>query len=402
MQKQRLKIINAKILAPRKCIPNGTLLLTGSSITAVSEGPLDAEAEIVFDAEGKYVAPGFVDIHVHGGGGHDFMDGTKTAFLEVAKIHACHGTTSMTPTTLTSSREELENVLSIYEQANKENKEGAQFLGMHLEGPYIAKTQLGAQDPRHVRDPDQSEYEGLIEKYPFITRWSIAPELEGALTMGEFLGKKGILPSIAHTDAVYEEVEKAFDKGFTHITHLYSAMSSVSRRNGYKVAGVIEAAFLIDGMTVEIIADGLHLPPPLLRLVYKIKGPDKIALITDAMRAAGMPPGESILGSLHHGVRVIVEDEVAKLPDRSFFAGSVATADRLLRNMVQLANVPLAEAARMLSTVPAAIMGVTSKKGTIEPGKNADIVMLDEDLRVRMTVIMGNPVYRAPKNQVFD
>jgi len=176
----------------------------------------------------------------------------------------------------------------------------------------------------------------------------------------------------------------------------------VSRRNGYKYAGVIEAAFLMDGMTVEIIADGLHLPPPLLRLVYKIKGPDKIALITDAMRAAGMPPGESILGSLHHGVRVIVEDEVAKLPDRSFFAGSVATADRLLRNMVQLANVPLPEAARMLSTVPATIMGVTSKKGTIEPGKDADIVMLDEDLRVRMTVIMGNPVYRAPINQVFD
>jgi N-acetylglucosamine-6-phosphate deacetylase len=394
MQKHRLKIINGQILTPHKLMRRGTLLVTGSRITAVSEGNLEAETELEIDAGGNYVSPGFIDIHVHGGGGYDFMDGSKTAFIEIAKLHARYGTTSMTPTTLSSSKAELEQVLSLYEEAVKENKEGAQFLGMHLEGPYLARTQCGAQDPRYIRDPDPSEYEDIVARFPCVKRWSAAPELNGALALGEFLKSRGILPSVAHTDAIYEEVEEAFERGYTHATHLYSAMSGVTRRNGFRYAGVIEAAFLIDNMTVEIIADGMHLPGPLLRLVHKIKGTDKIALITDAMRAAGMPPGPSILGSLNQGVRVIVEDGVAKLPDRSFFAGSVATADRLLRNMLSFTGVPLAEAVRMISSTPATIMGVSEQKGSLEPGKDADIVIFDETTNILMTIVMGKIVYQ--------
>ena len=222
-------------------------------------------------------------------------------------------------------------------------------------------------------------------------RWSAAPELQGAIEFGRYLRSKNILPAIAHTDAIYEEVLEAYNNGYTLITHLYSAMSGVTRRNAYRYAGVIESAYIIDEMDVEIIADGVHLPAPLLKLVYKIKGPERIALITDAMRAAGMPPGKSILGPLNGGLEVIVDNDVAKLLDGSSFAGSIATADRLLRNMVQLAEVPLIDAIRMASSTPARIMKA-EHKGSLEKNKDADIVILDKNLKVKKTLIAGRVV----------
>ena len=198
---------------------------------------------------------------------------------------------------------------------------------------------------------------------------------------------------MAHTDAIYEEALEGFENGYSLATHLYSGMSGVTRKNAYRYAGVVEAAFLIDEMDVEIIADGIHLPAPLLRLVYKIKGPDRTALITDAMRAAGMPPGESILGNIHSGLKVIVEDGVAKLPDRSAFAGSVATADRLVYNMVRMAGVPLTEAVKMITRTPASILGIQDRKGSLSPGMDADLVLFDEDIQILMTIIKGNIVY---------
>lgn len=201
-----------------------------------------------------------------------------------------------------------------------------------------------------VIDPD--EYKEILSHSSSIRRWSAAPELEGAIEFGKYIKAKGILPAIAHTDAIYEEALEAFNNGFTLATHLYSAMSGVTRRNAYRYAGVIETAFIIDEMDVEIIADGVHLPAPLLKLIYKIKGADRTVLITDAMRAAGMPEGDSILGNIHDGIKVIVEDGVAKLPDRSSFAGSVATADRLVRTMIHMAEVPLHEAITMIDHYP--------------------------------------------------
>jgi len=211
------------------------------------------------------------------------------------------------------------------------------------------------------------------------------------------------LAAIAHTDAIYEEVAEAFENGYTLATHFYSGMSGVTRRNAFRYAGVIESAYLIDGMDVEIIADGVHLPAPLLKLIYKIKGAKKIALITDAMRAAAMPPGESILGSLKNGIPVIVEDNVAKMPDRSCFAGSVATANRLVRTMVTMADVPLLEAIQMASLTPATIMKINDKKGSLEIGKDADIVIFDKDINVETTIINGKVVYsKNPLNETAD
>ena len=321
------------------------------------------------------------------------MDGTEEAFLRIAEIHAQHGTTSMVPTTLTSEKSDLLKTLDMYEQANKNHKKGATFLGMHLEGPYFALSQCGAQDPKYIRDPDPVEYEEILAYSSSITRWSAAPELKGAISFGRRLRQKGILAAVAHTDAIYEEVLEAYKNGYSLATHLYSAMSGVTRKNAFRYAGTIEAAYLLD-MDVEIIADGIHLPAPLLKLVYKIKGADKTALITDAMRAAGMPEGDSVLGPLNTGLKVIVENGVAKLPDRSSFAGSVATFDRLVRNMVQMAEVSLLDAVKMASATPARIMGIDNQKGSLTKGKDADILIFDKDITIQITIINGNIVFR--------
>lgn len=385
----RIKITNGKVITPFKIIPNGTVLVEDNKIAAVSERDIAVEDVEIIDAKGLYVSPGFIDIHVHGGGGHDFMDGEGDGFLKIAELHAQYGTTAMVPTTLTSETEQLIKTLDLYEQADKNNKKGAQFLGLHLEGPYFAMNQRGAQDPRYIRDPDPSEYREILQRADLIARWSAAPERSGAMEFGRYLREKGVLAAIAHTDAIYEEVVEAVENGYTLSTHLYSGMSGVTRKNAFRYAGVVESSLLMDEIDVEIIADGVHLPAPLLKLIYKIKGPHKTALITDAMRAAGMPPGESILGNKNTGLKVIVEDDVAKLPDKTAFAGSVATADRLVRNMVQLADVPLLHAVLMMSATPARIMGVGDKKGSLISGKDADIVIFDENIRIQKVVIEG-------------
>lgn len=393
MNQKRIKIYNGLFITPYQIIKQGTLLIENGKIIALEQGNLDFPDALEIDAGGNYVSPGFIDLHIHGGGGHDFMDNTVEAFLGIAEAHAHYGTTAMCPTTLTSEKEDLLETLRIYKQADKQNDKGAQFIGMHLEGPYFALSQRGAQDPRYIRDPDPAEYQEILASSNIIKRWSAAPELKGAIEFGRYLKSKGVLAAIAHTDAIYEEVLDAFENGYSLATHFYSSMSGVTRRECFRYAGVVESGYLIDEMDVEIIADGIHLPAPLLKLIYKIKAASRTALITDAMRGAGMPPGESTLGSLKNGLRVIIEDGVAKLPDRTSFAGSVATADRLVRNMVQLADVPLAEAVRMISQTPARIMGLEDRKGSLMPGKEADVVLFDKEINIQHTIVGGRVIY---------
>lgn len=389
----KIKVVNARIITPYRMIEDGVLLLENGKISYVGNEDFETEDYFELDAKKNYVSPGFIDIHIHGGGGHDFMDGTVEAFLGASEKHVEYGTTSIVPTTLTSTPEELKNTFDVYKRAKAINQKGAEFLGLHLEGPYFAMTQKGAQDPRYIRNPDIREYNEILSWSDDIIRWSAAPELKGALEFGRCLRDKGILASIGHSDAIYEDVQKAFENGYTHITHLYSAMSGVRRINAYRYAGVIESAFLIDDMTVEIIADGTHLPASLLKLIYKIKGASRIALVTDSMRGAGMPEGASILGSIRNGQDVIVEDGVAKLLDRSAFASSVATADRLVRTMKTIADVPIIDAVRMMTSTPASIIGVENRKGSIAVGKDADIVLFDEDIDIKITIVNGKIVY---------
>lgn len=392
-----LTITNGKLVLPEGIVQGKALVCEDGKIKRIVPEtglPQPEAGETRIDAGGNYVSPGFIDMHIHGGGGHDFMDGTVEAYLGVARTHAKYGTTAMVPTTLTCSDEELLHTFEIYKEAKSLNRDGARFLGIHLEGPYFSAKQAGAQDPRYLKKPVPEHYDAIFAATDDIIRWSVAPEIEGAVKFGTVLKKKGILASIAHTDAIYEQAVEAHDAGYSHMTHLYSAMSSVTRRNAYRYAGVLEAAYLIDDFTVEIIADGIHLPKPLLQFVYKFKGPEMTALCTDSMRGAGMPDGEYCLGSLENGQKVVVEDGVAKLLDRSAFAGSVATTDRLVRTMVQLAGVPLFDAVKMMTATPARILHVDDRKGSIEKGKDADLVIFDADISVLDTIIGGDVIFR--------
>lgn len=367
---------------------------TGSGVPSGDGLGLDpAETETV-DAGGLYVAPGFIDLHTHGAGGADFMDGTVEAYLTAARMHAQHGTTLLYPTTLTSTNELLFASFDTYARALPlSGRDGAAFGGMHLEGPYFAPSQAGAQDPRYLRDPRPEEYLDIIARTPHIARWSFAPERPGSPAFAAELRKHGIVPSIGHTNATFADCDAAFQAGCSLMTHFYSCMSTITRRNAYRIAGVIEYGYYQDGMDIEIICDGIHVPSDLLRLVVKVKGPQHIALVTDSMRAAGMPEGPSLLGGLADGQEVIVEDGVAKLPDRTAFAGSVATTDRLVRTMVREGGVPLETAVGMVTANPARIMGVERRKGALRKGFDADVVLFDNDVRIFRTIVNGKTVY---------
>ena len=380
-------IVNAKILTPYRVV-EGCLLMENGKIKAIAqEAPAGAE---IIDAKGCYVSPGFIDLHTHGGGGHDYMDGTVEAYEGAARAHLEHGTTALLPTTLTCSDEELFNTFKVFETVKNSDFEGPELLGLHLEGPYFSESQKGAQDPRYLKNPDPDHYLRIFDACPYIRRMTVAPELPGAMELGAELKRRGILASIGHTDADYEDVLKARECGYDFLTHFYSGMSTLRRVNAYRHLGVIETGYLIDDMSIEIIADGKHLPPELLRLIVKNKSWDRICLITDSMRGAGMPEGSHPkLGSLTDGQETVISDGVAFLLDKSAFAGSVCTADRCIRTMVQLAGVPLLDAVRMMTVNPARAIGEDSRKGVLRPGMDADVCIFDQDIQIKSVFVGG-------------
>lgn len=385
---QITRIFNGEIITPDKNLGIGTVLISEGKIIGVEPGNYKVPDSVDYDAKGGFITPGFIDLHTHGAGGSDFMDCTEEDCLAIAREHLKHGTTLLYPTTLASDNQELLRFLDVYDHVKGQHA-GAAFGGLHLEGPYFAYAFRGAQDPRYLRNPAPEEYMEILDRSQDIVRWSIAPELPGALEFGDLLRGKGILPSIAHTDAIYEDVVEAVRHGFTHITHFYSCMNGITRRNAYRYAGCIEAGYLLDEVTIELIADGIHVPAPLMKLAVKNKGAEKIALVTDSMRGAGMPEGKSILGSREKGQEIIIEGGVAKMPDRQSFAGSVATADRLVRNMYQLGERSIEEAVCMMSLTPATIMGIQEQKGKIAKGYDADIVVFNADIQIQQVFING-------------
>ncbi len=385
------KITNGKIITADEILSGVNLYFRDGTILEQSSEDLPHDCEI--DAGGSYVSAGFLDIHTHGAGGADFLDGTAEAYLTAAKMHGKHGSTTLVPTTTSVDRESILVAARAYEEV-KGSKGIPDMPGLHLEGPYLAASQKGAQEDRFIHAIDEREIDDILSACSKILRWTAAPELEGAELFGDICLKNGILPCIGHTDAAFADVERLLPHGFTHVTHLYSCMSTIHRKNAYRIAGVLEAAYYFDNMTVEVIADGAHLPAELLKYVYKFKGREKTALVTDSMRAAGMPEGKSVLGKFDNGLPVLVENGVAKLCDRSAFAGSVATCDRLVRTMVELAGIPLRDAVYMITQSPANIMGL-SDRGALDAGKRADIVLFDDRIHVRRTIVGGNTIFTA-------
>lgn len=364
------------------------LYIEDDTITAVTGAELPCDR--VIDAEGLYVAPGFIDIHTHGAGNYDFADGTVEDVWEAAKAHAKYGTTTIYPTCTSSSTEDTLQFIENVKKAMEDNRPGRPYIaGSHLEGPYFAQAMRGAQNPKYLKCPEPAEYKHFLAVGEgTVRRISFAPELDGTEALCEYLKEQGVVAAFGHTEGIYEEIKPLIDKGCRLATHLYSAMNTVTRRNLYRKLGAVETAFLEKEVTVELIADGCHLPPELLQLVYQIKGPERICMVTDSMRGAGMGEGPSVLGPKNDGMDCVIRDGVALLTDLSAFAGSVATADRLVRVMHKQAGIALTDCIRMMCTTPAKVMGLTDR-GSLRPGYKADLVFLDEEIRVQKVLCAG-------------
>ena len=384
---------NARIVLPDTILDDHYLSVKNGVIESIGKGTPDRKqlnSCTTVDCGGQYLSPGFIDIHCHGGGGADFMDGHMEDILTAARAHLIHGTTGICPTTLTCSDEELFTFFESFRQAREVTEQMPHLLGIHLEGPYFSPAQAGAQPPKYLVHPRPEHYHEILRRgQGNIVRWSAAPELPGALELGDELAGKGIKVSMGHSDAGFEDIVNAMEHGYSQITHFYSAMSTITRKRGRRVLGLIECGYLFDRLKVEIIADGIHLPPELLKLILKCKNHDDICLVTDSMRGAGMPDGPSLLGSKKNGVPVIIEDGIANMPDFSSFAGSVATTDRLVRVMVQKAGLPVWEAVKMASLNPASFLGIQETYGSIEPGKSADLLIFDDDIRISSIYVSG-------------
>lgn len=384
-------ICNGKVITQERLLSPGWVRVEDGRISGVSEGVYSGgESGVrIVDAGGGYISPGFIDIHVHGGGGCEFMCDSADDVITACMTHMAHGTTSIVPTTSSAEQGAFLRSMRSIGEARARMRGGPNILGIHMEGPYFAYTQRGAQDPKYVRNPDPAEYLPILDAYPDILRWSLAPELPGALEMAAELRRRGVRLSIGHSDALYDDVIRAYESGFTTITHFYSCTSTVRRINAYRFAGIVEAGYQLDDMTVEIIADGKHLPASLLKLIFKIKGPDHICMVTDAVGPAGLEGLQGETYSRTCGTNVVIEDGVAKLPDRTAFAGSIATTDRLVRTIRTLAGVSVVDAVKMMSATPAKNLGIFDRKGSLAPGKDADIVVFDEDVHVSKVMVGG-------------
>ena len=374
---------HARILTPQGWLKDGSVLIRDGKILEVTNCDLAVIGAQLIDVKGMYVLPGGVEIHAHGGGGRDFMECTEDAFRAAVKTHMKYGTTSIFPTLSSSTVPMIEQAAETCTKLMEEKD--SPILGLHLEGHYLNMAMAGGQIPENIKSPDPNEYIPIVETWSCIKRWDAAPELPGAMQFGKYITAKGILASVAHTQAEFEDIRTAYEAGYTHATHFYNAMPGFHKRREYKYEGTVESIYLLDDMTVEVVADGIHVPPTILRLVYKIKGVERTCLITDALACAASDSREAF------DPRVSSRTESASLPT-ILLAGSVATMDRLIRTMVQKAEIPLADAVRMASETPAKIMGVYDRKGSLQKGKDADIIVMDEDLNVRAVWAMGKLV----------
>ncbi len=330
-----------------------------------------------YDMTGSFVSAGFIDIHTHGGGGNPF-EGSVDDIVSGCNFHLKHGTTSICPTISAAEFASMARSVENVAKAMQDERVLGTILGAHMEGPYLSRKQAGAQCADFITAPVAEDYLPLLEKYgDVIARWSYAPENDEGECFVKTLRDYGIIASAGHTDAIYDDMMRAMAHGCQLVTHLYSCTSTITRDHGFRRLGVIETAYLSDDMYVEIICDGKHLPPELIRLIYKIKGADKIALVTDSLALAGTTQTHGFMQS----TEFIIEDGVCKLMDRSAFAGSIATADRLVRVAVKEAGISLLDAVKMITKTPADIMNLATK-GKLARGMDADIVAFNDDIEI--------------------
>ncbi len=377
-------IENINIVTLDGVINNGFVSFDEKSILYVGDKKPSADKWI--DGEGKYLLPGFIDIHCHGCLGKYFSDGIE-CFELIEKFHLSHGTTTMLATTATAPMDEITDTMDNY-NTYKEANPDTTLAGLHLEGPWLNEKQCGAQGVEDMRKPNGEELRELKAKYPAILRVGAAPELDEGYTFSKTGVELGVNVSVAHSDAIFSEIEEALQNGYTLMTHLYSGMKGMERKNAYRIAGAIEAGLYFDDMYAEIISDGRHLPPELLRFIYKCKGADKLCLVTDATAGCGYPNGAMLK---LHNADIIIEDDVAKLLDRTSFAGSTATYDRLLKTMANATGASWVDLMKMTSHTAAKIMKFDDR-GEIAVGKKPDFVIIDSEYNLNKVIHNGKEV----------
>jgi N-acetylglucosamine-6-phosphate deacetylase len=381
------------IVLEDRLLPGGQVTVQGTRISAVAaepSAPTDAE---VIDLNGGYLVPGFVDLHVHGGAGADFMDGSEDAFRTICRAHARHGTTSLLPTTTVARHAQHLAFLEVCRRLKRDGTGGARILGAHFYGPYFAAEARGCHPAAEVRPPSADEYNDYLAYADCITTATVAPELPGAEAFIRACRAQGIRCNAGHTYATFDQMAAAIDWGVRHVDHLFCAMSDRARlrqSQPYPMrGGVMEATLYFDELTTEVIADGKHLQRELLLLAYKLKGPDRLALVTDCNRALDMPDGPYIFGPSDGGEPILRRDGVGLMPDGSALASGVVGMDHGVRTCHHLAGVPLVDAVRMASLTPARIAGYDQEIGSIAPGKCADLAILTKAMEVARVYLAG-------------
>lgn len=385
-------IKNGTVITPHKEIRDGVVIVQGSKIIDVGkkgevQEPLQAR---VIDADSGYIIPGMIDIHVNGAMGADVTKVLPDTFDVMGRFFVKHGTTSYLGTTITSADEDFVKVLNYAREVINGNKaEGAELLGIHMEGPYLSHGQSGAHPRSFLKSPSRGHYMQFMEYSDVLKKMTLAPELDGAAQLVKDLRDKGIIAAAGHTDGIYREVKASIDAGITHGTHFFCNMSHFRRDNLKRVAGVVETLLYDDRVSGELIGDGWHVGPMLMKLLVRVKGIDRVCFVTDAMPAVGLPDGLHMIGD----VEAVVENGIARLPDNTAYAGSVTTMDVCLRNGMDQVDLSLIDVVRMATLTPAEIVAADNRKGSLEKGKDADIVVCDKDLNVRKTVARGKLVY---------
>ena len=367
-------ITNCNIISDGKIIKNSGIAVENEKIVNITD--LCPEGYETVDLEGNYISAGFIELHCHGGGGFEFIDGSDEAVINACELHALGGARVMYPTISATDYDTMYKALETIERIK--DKTALYIAGVHLEGPYLHPQMCGAQDDSIIRYPDKNEYTKIVKRFShLIARWDYAPERDADNEFLNFLTKNNIVAASAHTAAKYDDMQRAYEGGNRLVTHLYSCTSTVMREGGFRKLGVIESAFLNDGIFAEVIGDGAHIPKELLQMIFKIKGADRLCLVTDAIRFAGMDGANEYNGKIPY----VIEDGVAKLADRSAFAGSIATMQDILKKTVA-AGISLADTVTMLTKTPATVMGLDGF-GQIKSGYNAVFTVFDKQLNIK-------------------
>ena len=394
---QKLIIRNGLVITPFDLRRDISVLVKDGLIDSLAaDGDIHESDCQVIDAGGCYVCPGFVDIHTHGGGGSDFMDATADDLAVAMAYHSSQGTTALLASTVAAPVGQMTAMLDLIRRYRSQIVAGCRLLGAHLEGPFLSEKNRGAHLPQFLLVPASAGWQFVRDYADVIVNLTVAPELPGSISLIRDLAERGIIISGGHDDALDSEIRQATDAGMSNVTHVFCANSTIAFRHGRRQVGLACRSLIDDRLTVEMIADNHHLPPDLVRLIYQCKGAGRACVVSDCLRAGGMPADgqEYVLGprSAAKAQHAVVADGVASLPDGSRYAGSITPLSGMVRNMVRDCGIPLIDAVRMASATPAAIIR-QNDIGSIVPGKKADFCLLDNNLNVAKTIVGGQIVY---------